>query len=527
MSTLPEVAALATELTLIFKSLAMSQQQYAIRANYDKSYVSRFLNGRRVATQDFVDRLLKEVETNRGVPITEQTRARLFNLRTAALRVYDPDLYKLEKVRDEAHRYQREIKRLMLHQEALEGLLERRQAEVNEARKELTQAQSDWITDKVHTEAEILTLKGEGLRYDDERKTLLDEISRLRQELKITIEQRDIAEQRCALLEEQTKAVEIEIAEKREREGIEDVGVPIGFIQDRLERADDVTIYRELVEFASSRASSDVANMALWLYRHGMKDYTTQLVTDYCRQRPVLFSVDLVREAEKQPDVDAADEAYFYLVGAVGSAVRRRSLEDLFEFIERYTVLHRVEKFSPNPAAAIRVASVWLTGRPTAKGRENRFFEVVDFLKSLDEERSASFLIKQQAGHKGVITRFARVIGESGREVDIKVFVDEWLERVMSSGSGSHFQFARQLKVIAKFSNPLMFNMILDGIWETCDLEEIAGIYLYSSGEDSYAFDRLTEVIAERGIGEDIRRILDEKHGVRIQFGESPKKERA
>lgn len=94
----------------------------------------------------------------------------------------------------------------------------------------------------------------------------------------------------------------------------------------------------------------------------------------------------------------------------------------------------------------------------------------------------------------------------------------------MSSGSGSHFQFARQLKVIAKFSNPLMFNMILDGIWETCDLEEIAGIYLYSSGEDSYAFDRLTEVIAERGIGEDIRRILDEKHGVRIQFGESPKR---
>ncbi|MGW3633535.1 hypothetical protein ACWD7F_25830, partial [Streptomyces sp. NPDC005122] len=215
----------------------MSQQQYAIRTNYDKSYVSRFLNGRRVATQDFVDGLLREVENHRKLPITKETRERLAHLRTAALRVYDPDLYKLEEIRGEARRYQREVKRLMLHQEALEGLLERRQAEASETRKELAQAQSDWIADRVQVEAEILALKGQGLRLEDDRKVLLEEISRLRKELKATIEQKEVAEQRCALLEEQVEAVEIEVAEKREREDIDDVGVPIEFVQSEIKRA--------------------------------------------------------------------------------------------------------------------------------------------------------------------------------------------------------------------------------------------------------------------------------------------------
>ncbi|WP_458244048.1 helix-turn-helix domain-containing protein [Streptomyces sp. MAI_2237] len=128
VSTLPEVAALATELTIIFKSLGISQQQYAIRANYDKSYVSRFLNGRRVATQEFIDRLLREVESHRRTLITDETRVRLEQLRNGALRVYDPELFRVETMRSEVSKYQREVKRLLLHQEALEGLLERRQA---------------------------------------------------------------------------------------------------------------------------------------------------------------------------------------------------------------------------------------------------------------------------------------------------------------------------------------------------------------------------------------------------------------
>ncbi|QJT03018.1 hypothetical protein G9272_24290 [Streptomyces asoensis] len=87
VSTLPEVAALATELTLIFKSLDISQQQYAIRTNYDKSYVSRFLGGRRVATQEFIDRLLHEIGSHRQTSVTEETRARSSQLRNSALRV--------------------------------------------------------------------------------------------------------------------------------------------------------------------------------------------------------------------------------------------------------------------------------------------------------------------------------------------------------------------------------------------------------------------------------------------------------
>ncbi|MFF4428082.1 helix-turn-helix domain-containing protein [Streptomyces sp. NPDC001513] len=58
---MPEVAELGNMLTDLFNALGVSQRAYAVRVHLDPSAVSRFLRGQRVATEDFVDRLIREV----------------------------------------------------------------------------------------------------------------------------------------------------------------------------------------------------------------------------------------------------------------------------------------------------------------------------------------------------------------------------------------------------------------------------------------------------------------------------------
>ncbi|WP_369041833.1 helix-turn-helix domain-containing protein [Streptomyces sp. Midd1] len=515
LSTLPEVAALATELTLIFRSLELSQQQYAIRTNYDKSYVSRFLNGRRVATQDFIERLLTEVEKHRRVPITEQTRTRLSHLRAAALRVYDPDLHELESIRNEADKYQREVARLLLHQEALEGLLERKQAEAGEARIQLARAQSDWIAEKVQTEAEILALRGQGLRNEDDRKALLDEISRLQEELKLTIEQRDVAQQRCALLEGRANTVEAEVADKRERDDVDDVGLPVEVIQERLKSADDTSIYREIMEFASSRAGSHVVTLAIWLQANSLKDHATQLVTGYCRQRPVSASVNVVIEAEGQC---SSHDVYEYLVGCVAQVVSRRSLDDLFEFIEQYVTASRAGGRSPHSTPLSRAGSSWINSR-NEEGRDLKFFDIVDFMRSRGQEASAVSFMKLKAGQIGM-TRYGSIVAESGREADIKLYASLWAERMKPGNSrGTYYSFARQLKTVSEFPDSLLLEAILEEMLDTYSMAEIAEIHLHvrDNNPDSPLARDLKKRMKVGGIWKSAQRFLSKAYGVQYE----------
>ncbi|MFJ2098190.1 hypothetical protein ACIOHR_13450 [Streptomyces anulatus] len=212
VSRIPEVAALATELTTLFNALDIPQQQYAVRISMDKSTVSRFLNGRRVATQDFVDRLLVEVERHRKTAVTGETRDRLRSMRLAALRMTDPGSFQLEFLRDELDRSHRTIKRLNRQQQALELLLDDREAKADEARREMQELRSDWMSEQRYSQEAKAELSKRNAQMGSEQERLRAEIKELKEQLSELTHLKHEAEQRCVQLEERLFEVERQLA---------------------------------------------------------------------------------------------------------------------------------------------------------------------------------------------------------------------------------------------------------------------------------------------------------------------------
>ncbi|MEU6682679.1 helix-turn-helix domain-containing protein [Streptomyces sp. NPDC046832] len=495
MSTLPEVAALATELTVIFNNLGVTQQQYAVRTNYDKSYVSRFLNGRRVATQEFIDRLLFEVEKQRQSPVTSETRERLKQLRANALRVYDPETYKLEILRHEVDKSQREVKRLLLHQEALEGLLERRQAEADGLRMELLQLQSDWIADRVQSEAKVLSLQGESNKFTDERNALLQQIERLQRELRITIEQRDNAERQCAVLEERILSTEIAIAQRREGEGIDDVSGPIEDVQVRLMEADESEVYRELSEVALTRSHEEVANLCVWLRNNLLSEYATQLASDYCRQRSVDLIARLVLDVEQLPDSKHEDQS---LSTAIMRVLARRSLDDLFAVFE---VLVEVRRSRSSGRRLIRMntlAYTWLTHGTSRMRRYRHLLEIIDYLNGLGEQGASEALVRRLAMTVNKKDHYAEVISQSERHHEAYMYASSWLHR-MKDQANPH-QFVKRMTEMCDES-PLVAEAVLTRLPSMYDVKQISyilmGLLDAEQGLEGRFASRLREVLEE------------------------------
>ncbi|WP_405912694.1 hypothetical protein OG760_16090 [Streptomyces sp. NBC_00963] len=219
VSCIPEVAALATELTTLFNALDIPQQQYAARISMDKSTVSRFLNGRRVATQDFIDRLLAELERHRRTTITGETRDQLRSMRLSALKMTDPASFQLEFLRDELDRSHRVIKRLNRQQQALELLLDEREAKADEARREMQQLRSDWVSERRNSEAVKAGLSKRNEHLGGEQERLREEIEELKQQLSELMQLKYGAEEKCVRLEERLFEVERELASHLEEIG--------------------------------------------------------------------------------------------------------------------------------------------------------------------------------------------------------------------------------------------------------------------------------------------------------------------
>lgn len=486
---------------MLFDGLGVTQQQYAVRTNYDKSYVSRFLKGRRVATQEFIDRLLLEVEKHRQAPVTSETRERLKQLRANALRVYDPEMYKLEALRHEVDKSQREVKRLLLHQEALEGLLERRQAEADELRKELMQLQSDWIADRVQSEARLLALQGDSHKSSDERKDLIREIERLREELRITIAQRDLAERRCAALEEQVNSTEIAVARSRERDGIEDVSGPVEDLQARLAAASERDIYRELSEAALTRSGAEVAALCVWLRNNLDPEYAMQLALDYCRQRPVDLIAQLVLEIEELPDSRHQDRS---LATAIMRVVSRRPLRDLFAMCR---ILKEGRGSRPSQRQLVRtktLAYTWLTHGTGGTRRHRHLLEIVDYLNKLGEKNASAGLIRRLAMTVSKRDYYAEVISQSGRQDEANMYASSWLHRMKDQASPH--QFVTRMTEMCDRA-PLVAEGVLAGVPSTYGAKEVTYILLALLDTNQplggrFA-KRLMEVLASSGsIGE-------------------------
>lgn len=283
---IPEVAALGNALTTLFSTLGMSQSAYAVRVSLDKSVVSRSLRGRRVATQDFIDRLVREVEARHSSPVQPEVHSNLRRLRLSALQVCDPAVYELESLRAEMEQAHRKAEILARHQEALHDLLEKKETHIRRLHVELDQVRQDWIADRPTAESADVQVRAS--RSSDED-GVAEEIARLKAELADVAAARADAERRCAELESQVREMEEELGARSGESG--SVLLPLEIVQDQVmahwEAGRTKDAARELTEAALTRSVDDLSDLVTWLDSQGDHLHGDHVVREVARVRDV------------------------------------------------------------------------------------------------------------------------------------------------------------------------------------------------------------------------------------------------
>ncbi|MFE6058192.1 helix-turn-helix domain-containing protein [Streptomyces sp. NPDC056431] len=269
-----EVAALGKVLAELFKRLGITQTQYAHRVHLDKSAVSRYLSGRRLAPQEFVDRLVREVEEHLGAPLQMEAKEALRNQRLEALRVCNPDEFRLESLRGELARSRRDTRRAERNIEALQTLLEKKEDEVRRLADDLTQLRLDWGAERADPAP----------TYD-----LLREIARLRQDLEDAERLRAEAERHGEELRDRVLCLEEELSRRSPQAA---GGLPLEAFKAQLaglwEEENFPEAGRDLTEAAWSRPLDEVAELLVWLLGNGAGRAPAEtFVVDVARLRPL------------------------------------------------------------------------------------------------------------------------------------------------------------------------------------------------------------------------------------------------
>ncbi|MFZ4267957.1 hypothetical protein [Streptomyces arboris] len=286
---LPEVAALGNTLTDLFNALGISQSAYAVRVSMDKSVVSRYLRGKRIAPQDFIDRLVREVEAHRKAPIKIEAKSNLQRLRMDALKVCDPDAYQLAAMRNEMEKSHRDIQRLTRHQEALHDLIAKKESQVFQLKRELEQMREDWQEDVARLRISDLEHSRGKHQAESDRDTLLGQIQQLKAELCALVQRKQEAESRCEELEQRIVRLEEEVGQTRER--VTGINLPLPFLQRQIEehweKGRHSEAERELMEAAWERRAEDVCALLIWLMGRSGDDGAKRVLVYFVRTRSV------------------------------------------------------------------------------------------------------------------------------------------------------------------------------------------------------------------------------------------------
>ncbi|MCX4984169.1 hypothetical protein [Streptomyces sp. NBC_00572] len=267
-----EVAALGNVLTGLFNRLGINRTQYAHRVHLDKSAVSRYLSGRRLAPQEFVDRLVREVEEHVGAPLQPEAKEALRNQRLDALRVCNPDEFQLESLRGELARSRRDTQRAERNIEALHTLLERKEDEVRRLADDLTRLRLDWGAERADP----------ARTYD-----LLREIAQLREDLGDAERLRSDAERHGEGLRDRVLSLEEELSRRRPSTG----DVPLEALKAQLvelwEEESFPEASRDLTEAAWSRPLDELGGFLDWVKETAGLTPAVTFVADVARLRPL------------------------------------------------------------------------------------------------------------------------------------------------------------------------------------------------------------------------------------------------
>ncbi|MGW2416178.1 helix-turn-helix domain-containing protein [Streptomyces tubercidicus] len=284
-----EVASLGNVLKELFNTLGISQNQYARRIGLDKSAVSRYLSGARLPTQEFIKRLVSEVEEDRGVPLQLEAKEAVHQQWLAALRVCDPAEYALESLRAELARSRRDTERARRNVEALHQLLEQKEAEARDAADDLTRLRLDWSAERATVSREQIELRRERESLSSSREALLREIERLKEDVREAERMRAEAVQHSSDLRERVLCLEKELSESRPAGAAGEI--PLEALKGQLlqmwEEENFPEATRDLTEAAWARSLDEVVEIMKWLLENGGEEKLNVFAADVCRLRPV------------------------------------------------------------------------------------------------------------------------------------------------------------------------------------------------------------------------------------------------
>ncbi|MFF7613553.1 helix-turn-helix domain-containing protein [Streptomyces lavendulae] len=290
-----EVAAVGNALTSLFNTLGITQAAYALRVHIDKSAVSRYLSGRRLPPQSFIDRLMDEVEDHVGQPVQEQVKEAIRQQRLRALLVTNPAEYELESLRLDLDRSKRAIKTANRQVEALHILLDRKEQQLEDLAAEVRQVRDDWAA----SGASLLP------RAADDAGALKREVRELRRDLAEAEERRKNAEKMCGDLRSRVISLEEELSQLPQEV---DTAVPIGDFKNQLLalllEEKNVEVAFELSSAARSRELSEALDVVGWLIGHEEGGRAEDLIVEAARFREIADVAKIGPAVVKQGNED-------------------------------------------------------------------------------------------------------------------------------------------------------------------------------------------------------------------------------
>ncbi|MET9639887.1 helix-turn-helix domain-containing protein [Streptomyces virginiae] len=282
----PEVAALGNVLTEMFNRLGVSQAAYARRVHLDKSVVSRYFSGKRLATQEFIDRLIQEVGEAAGAPVQEHVKEFMRRRRLSALQAIDPAEYELESLRGDLALSRRECERALRQVDGLHLLLEKKEQEVRNLSSDITRLQLDWAYERRSTGQEIVGSHGGEQKFESTAQSLMQEIEELKHQLGSARQLHEEAESRCEALKMSVLSLEEELAIQQSGSAAREVliGDFIDQISVLLDEQQDVEASKDLSEASWSRSVEEVSKLLNWLQMRDLS-LSTRFISDVTRFR--------------------------------------------------------------------------------------------------------------------------------------------------------------------------------------------------------------------------------------------------
>lgn len=276
---IPEVAALGNVLTQLFNTLGITQSAYAHRVHLDKSAISRYLSGSRLPSQDFIDRLVRDVEEQAGTPLQDEAKESLRQQRLTALAVTNPAEHELELLRIDLSRARRDAQRAQRQVDGLHLLLEQKQREKYEQAAELIEMRRDWAADASRSHHELLKERDSFASYADE---LTGQVAELKRELAEAIHLRELAEHRSIALQEDVLELEQKLATELPQAVASEVPLDhfIQQVAEMLSSREGFKVSKELADSAWSRSANEVVELLVWLSEHywaRARDYASDI----------------------------------------------------------------------------------------------------------------------------------------------------------------------------------------------------------------------------------------------------------